>query len=94
MRNTIVQLAKQTKDKRLIYRLAALAKRYKSYNSPEDLDKLEALLRTHYPNLQMNRRGSTPSEVKDGFIDYLVRLAESNSPRISRKQTLIRYLKR
>ena len=93
IRNAIIQVAKDTKDKHVINRLAKLAKHYKLYNKKEDLNKLEALLRTAFPNTRIGSSNSVTSEDKDTFIDFLARLKTSNSPSATREQTLNRFLK-
>ena len=94
IRNAIIQVAKDTKDKHVINRLAKLAKHYKLYNKKEDLNKLTAILRTAFPNTRISSTNSVTSEDKDGFIDFLARLKTSNSPSVTREQTLNRFLKR
>jgi hypothetical protein len=90
----IIQVANETKDKHVINRLAKLAKHYKLYNKKEDLNKLDALLRTAFPNTRISSTNGVTSEDKDGFIDFLARLKTSDSPSVTREQTLNRFLKR
>ena len=92
-RNTVIQIAKHSKDRRLINRAAALAKQYKTNHKKENLDKLEALLRSQ--NARLSRSNSMKSADKDEFIDMLIKLTVNESPDSDTpKQILNRYLKR
>lgn len=89
-RNTVIQIAKHSKDRKLLNRVAALAKQYKAHHKKEDLEKLESLL--HSQNARSN---SMTSADKDAFIDMLIKLTANNSPvRETHAQTLNRFLKR
>jgi hypothetical protein len=95
VRNLIINIAKETKDKRVINRLAALAKRYTLYHRKEDLVNLESLLKSTYPNMQAGRSYSLTSEDKNGFINFLTQLAKNESPTsMTHEETLNRFLKR
>ena len=73
--------------------MAALAKQYKTNHKKENLDKLEALLRSQ--NARMSRSNSMKSADKDEFIDMLIKLTVNESPdNETPKQILNRYLKR
>lgn len=89
-RNTVIQITKHSKDRKLLNRVAALAKRYKTYRKKEDLEKLEALLGS-----QSARSNSMTSADKDAFIDMLIKLTANNSPiRETHTQILDRFLKK
>jgi len=91
----IIQIAKETKDKRILNRLAFLAKKYKLHNKKEDLVRLESLLKSAYPNMGAGRSYSLTSEDKDGFINFLAQLANNESPvHETHAQTLNRFLKK
>jgi len=87
-RNTVIQIAKHSKDRKLINRVAALAKQYSTYRKKEDLAKLEALLHS-----QSARSNSMTSADKDAFIDMLIKLTANNSPVHSPMNILNQYLK-
>jgi len=90
-RNTVIQIAKHSKDRKLINRVAALAKQYKAYHKQADLDKLEALLRSE----RMSQSNTMTSADKDAFIDMLIKLTANESPSSDTPtQILNRYLKR
>jgi len=93
IRNVIIQVAKDTKDKHVINRLAVLAKHYKLYHKKKDLTRLESLLRSAFPNTRISQANGITSEEKDGFIDFLAQLKTSDSPSATREQTLNRFLK-
>lgn len=91
-RNTIIQIAKHSKDRKLLNRVAVLAKRYKIYRKKEDLDKLEALLSSQ--NANINRSNSMTSDQKNEFIDMLIKVTANDSPiRETHTQILNRFLK-
>ena len=93
VRNTIIQVAKNTKDEHAITQLARLARRYKLYNKKEDLARIESLLRTTFPNTRLSHSDRITSEEKDKFIDVLAKLTASNTPTTSREQTLNQFFK-
>jgi hypothetical protein len=94
VRNSIIQIAKETKDRRILNRLSRLTKHYKLYNKKEDLMKIESLIKSAYPNMRIDRTNSITSEDKDGFINFLAQLANNESPvRETHAQTLNRFLK-
>ena len=66
VRNTIIQIAKVSKDKHVIGRLAQLAKHYKK----ENLVKMESILKSAFPNTRITSTNSITSEDKDQFIDF------------------------
>jgi hypothetical protein len=73
--------------------VAALAKRYKIYRKKEDLEKLEALLRSQ--SSRISRSNSMTSADKDDFIDMLIKVTANNSPvRETHTQILDRFLKK
>jgi len=89
-RNTVIQIAKHSKDRKLLNRVAALAKQYKAHHKKADLEKLEALLHS-----QSSRSNSMTSADKDAFIDMLIKLTANNSPvHETHAQTLNRFLKK
>ena len=94
VRNLIIQIAKDTKDKRILIRLAALANQYKLYHKKEDLFRLETLLKSAYPNMGVGRSYSLTSEDKDGFINFLAQLTKNESPLMTHEETLNRFLKK
>ena len=95
VRNLIVQIAKETKDKRILNRLATLAKQYTLYHRKEDLVKLESLLKSAYPNMQISQSYRLTSEDKNGFINFLAQIAKNESPSsMTHEETLNRFLKR
>ena len=74
--------------------MVALAKQYKTSSKKEDLDKLEALLKTIGHNAKNSRKNSNTTEDKEKFIDMLVKLTNDDSPvNSSPTQILNRYLK-
>ena len=91
----IVQVAKETKDKRILNRLAKLAKLYKLHNKKADLEKILMILTTAHPNMRISSSRNISSEDKDKFIDFLTMVAASDSPvrSTSRIETLNRFLK-
>lgn len=91
----IVQVAKETKDKHILTRLATLAKQYKLSNKKADLDRLITILATAHPNMRISSSRNISSEDKDTFIDFLTRIAVSESPvrSASHIETLNRFLK-
>ena len=93
IRNAIIQIAKDTKDKHVINRLAVLAKHYKLYHKKKDLTRLESLLISSFPNTRISQANGITSEDKDGFIDFLAQLKTSESSSATREQTLNRFLK-
>jgi hypothetical protein len=90
----IVHVAKETKDKRKLNRLATLAKQYKLHNKKEDFEKLNTLLKSAHPNVAIGRSKSIPSEDKDAFIDFLAKIVDNRSPNATHMQTLNRFLKK
>jgi len=88
-RNTVIQIAKHSKDRKLLNRVAFLAKQYKAHHKKADLEKLEALLHS-----QSSRSNSMTNADKDAFIDMLIKLTANDSPVHSTPtQILNRYLK-
>jgi hypothetical protein len=92
----IVQVAKETKDKRILTKLAKLAKLYKLHNKKADLEKIITIISLANPNMRISSSRNISSEDKDEFINFLTRVAASDSPvrSASHIETLNRFLKK